>query len=139
MMAAEHLDGPFGQLVWNDAFLCGNRLIDEQHRGLFHESNELLAAIQARRPSDEIAMIVNRLLDGNVQHFQDEEAILAEREFPGLLSHAAGHAKLVATGRDLAHEFDAGALSVERLFRRLTRDVIALHILGADREYAPLT
>lgn len=135
----EPIEGAFVQLVWKDAFLSGNRRIDEQHRDLFHVSNELLDAVLSRRDNDEISVIVTRLLDSVVQHSQDEEAILAELKFLGLPEHAAEHARLMAEALDLAKEFNAGTLSVGSLFQFLAYDVVSLHMLGADREYFPLT
>jgi diguanylate cyclase (GGDEF)-like protein/hemerythrin-like metal-binding protein len=137
--AAEHLEGALVQLVWKEAFRSGDRLIDNQHRGLFHLSNELFDAVLSGRPADEFSILVARLLDAVVQHFQDEERILAELGFTGLQQHAGEHAKLLAKGRELAQQFSAGTSSVGALFQFLAYDVVTRHMLGADRDYFPLT
>lgn len=135
---AEHIEGAFVHLSWHDAYLSGHEGIDEQHRNLFRIANELLEAVLSRRPKDEVAGCVTRLMDAIVEHFLDEEAILAEIGFPALQSHAAEHTWLIEKGRALAKEFEDGSLAVGRLFQYLAYDVVALHILGADREYFPL-
>ena len=136
---AENFEGHFVQLVWKNAFLSGNELIDTQHQGLFRVANELLDAVLSSRPKDEVSLIVSRLLSDVVRHFKDEEAILAELSFPGLTEHAGEHARLVAKALELADAFKSGTLSVGSLFQFLAYDVVTRHMLGADREYFPYT
>ena len=138
-IVAEHFEGHFVQLVWKNAFLSGNELIDTQHQGLFRVANELLDAVLSGRPSDEVSLIVSRLLSDVVRHFEDEEAILAALSFPGLAEHAGEHARLVAKALELADAFKTGVLSVGSLFQFLAYDVVTRHMLGADREYFPYT
>ena len=135
----EHFEGHFVQLVWREGFLSGNALIDTQHQGLFKISNDLLDAVLSGRPTDEISMIVSQLLADVVQHFKDEESILAGLAYPKLAEHATIHAKLVAKALELAEAFKAGTLSVGSLFQFLAYDVVNRHMLGADREYFPYT
>ena len=133
------LEGTFLKLVWSPAFLSGNALIDTQHEGLFQRSNELLDAVLSERPVQEISSHVTRLLAEVVQHFQDEERILAEVGFPGLPEHAAKHASLVAQAVALAAAFAVGTLSLGSLFQFLALDVVSLHMLKADKEFFPFT
>jgi diguanylate cyclase (GGDEF)-like protein/hemerythrin-like metal-binding protein len=129
--------GPLVQLSWRDAFHSGNELIDGQHRALFALSNELLDAVLTGRPSEELGAIVRRLLEDVVQHFRDEERILVATSYAGLVEHAREHALLVAKGLELAQQFEEGTVSVGSLFQFLVYDVVALHMLGADRKYYP--
>ena len=135
----EHFEGHFVQLMWKDAFMSGNSLIDAQHRGLFEVSNQLLDAVLSSRPTDEISTIVNQLLGDVLQHFHDEEGILSELAYPRLGEHAKEHARLVSKALELADAFKAGTLSVGTLFQFLAYDVVTRHMLGADREYFPFT
>ena len=84
-------------------------------------------------------MIVSQLLADVVQHFRDEESILAELAYPKLDEHAKIHAHLVAKALELAEAFQAGTLSVGSLFQFLAYDVVTRHMLGADRDYFPYT
>ncbi|MFI4940900.1 MAG: diguanylate cyclase domain-containing protein [Burkholderiales bacterium] len=127
------------QLVWKDAFLSGNRLIDQQHQELFQLSNALLDAFVSQRSHDEITMLVAKLLEAVTQHFRDEETILADLQFSGLQEHASKHAALVAKGVELVKSSEANTLSAGQLFQFLAHDVVSLHMLGADREFFPLT
>lgn len=135
---SEHMEGTFLKLVWSKIYLCGNPLIDAQHEHLFHLCNDLLVAFLSGRPVDEVSVLVTGLLSDVVQHFQDEERILGERGFPGLAEHAAKHADLLAKAMEAHSAFDSGTLSLGSLFQFLAQDVVALHMLKADREFFPL-
>ena len=137
--AMEHLEGTFLKLVWSEAYASGNQVIDAQHRHLFHLANELLESMLSHHPVDEISMFVAGLLSEVVQHFHDEEAILVELGYTGLQDHKAKHAELVAKALELGRSFREGTLSVGALFQFLAHDVVATHMLKADRDFFHLT
>ena len=133
--AIEHLEGTFLKLVWSGNYCCGHPLIDAQHEHLFHLANELLDAALSGRPADEIAGFIKALLAAVTQHFHDEEKILSELEFAGLADHAKKHVDLVDQALELERSFEAGTLSVGSLLQFLAHDVVATHMLKADREF----
>jgi hemerythrin-like metal-binding protein len=137
--APEGEEERFVKLVWKSAFVSGNELIDEQHAHLFRISNDLLDAVLSRKPPYEISAAIDRLLDSIARHFEEEETILRELGFAKLTEHLEAHARLIAKGRDLAQAFRAGELSTGPLLQYLTYDLVAMHILCADREYFDLT
>jgi diguanylate cyclase (GGDEF)-like protein/hemerythrin-like metal-binding protein len=130
--------GAFLKLVWRDVFVSGHPLVDAQHQGLFHLSNELLEAMLSNHPAAELSILIQRLLTEVTQHFEDEERLMAELGFPGLESHAILHAELITKAQALAAAFEAGTASVGSLFQFLAQDVASTHILKADREYFQL-
>ncbi|OIN92772.1 MAG: hypothetical protein AUJ20_06180 [Comamonadaceae bacterium CG1_02_60_18] len=122
-------------LSWHAAYECGHPVIDEQHRGLFADANQLLAAVLSARPKAEVATLVNALVAHVVQHFKDEEGIIRAAGYPGFAAHATIHRALVDKAVALVKHFDADTLSVGELFQFLARDVVANHMLGADRQF----
>lgn len=133
----ENVSASFIQLTWHSAYECGNVLIDDQHRALFDDSNKLLTAILSGRPTDEVAALIDILVHDVVQHFKDEEGIFTEAGFPGATEHAAIHHQLVDSAVILVGRFQAGTLAIGELFQFLAHDVVARHMLGADREFFP--
>jgi diguanylate cyclase (GGDEF)-like protein/hemerythrin-like metal-binding protein len=131
---AGELNGKLVQLVWSDAFRCGNQQIDDEHQALFTAANELLRVAVSDRAPVEIPGMVSRLLDDIATHFREEDAVLEAAGFPGREQHAAEHAGLLALGRELTQHFSAN--QSWDIFRFLIRDVILVHMLGADREFA---
>ena len=125
------------QLVWHRAYECGQALIDEEHQALFDKVNHLLAAILSARPADAVAPLIENLMRDIVEHFRAEETLITAAGFPGAAEHAAMHHELTDRAHELAGHFRAGDLGIGELFQFLARDLVALHILGADREYFP--
>ena len=127
----------FLRLVWHRAYECGHAQIDREHQMLFRDVNELLAAILARRSAEETGAIVDTLLGDVARHFQDEESIFAAIGYPGAAKHAAIHRKLIDQAAALIARFRCGESDVGEMFQFLAEDVIAKHMLGADRDYVP--
>ena len=127
----------FMQLAWRPAYQSGNALIDEQHRALFSDASRLLTAILSKRTSEEVGALIDVLIPGVARHFQDEEAIIAAAGFPGAAEHAAIHRELVDRAGRLVDRFHAGTLGVGELFEFLANDLIARHLLEADRSFFP--
>ena len=133
----ENVAGNFVQLIWRKSYKSGNEVIDREHQGLFDDANELLGAILSGRPADEIKTHVGALISDVVKHFHDEEEILAAAGYPGVAGHAAIHRKLVDDAVVLVDRFNAGTLDLGELFNFLAHDMVAKHMLGADREFFP--
>lgn len=133
----ENVAANFVQLVWHKSYESGNGVIDREHQGLFDDANELLAAILSVRPADEVAILVDTLIRDVARHFQDEEAILVAAGYPGVAEHTAIHRELADSATMLAGRFHAGTLGIGELFNFLAHDVVANHMLGADREFFP--
>lgn len=133
----ERLPSDFVHLTWRPAYRCGNALIDEQHRTLFADANTLLGAILAGSRSEETAAIIDKIIADIVRHFDDEETILGSAGFPGVAEHAAAHRQLVTSATALAEHFQAGNLTPGEIFQFVAHELIARHLLGADREYYP--
>ncbi|MDD5031007.1 MAG: bacteriohemerythrin [Rhodoferax sp.] len=123
------------RLSWHATYECGHPVIDEQHRGLFADANQLFEAVLSMRPKAEVATLVNTLVAHVVQHFKDEEAIIRAAGYPGSAAHATIHSALADKAVALVKHFEADTLSVGELFQFLARDAVANHILGADRQF----
>ncbi len=125
------------QLVWRPAYESGNRVIDDQHRELFHDVNALLGAMLSERETEEVAALVQVFIADVAQHFEDEEGIITAAAYPGAAAHAAQHHALIDKAITLASHFRAGTLSLGELFEYLAHDVVARHLLSMDREFFP--
>ena len=131
----EHIEGTFLKLIWNPAYQCGNPLIDTQHERLFRLVNDLLEGLFSGRPADEINAAISSLLSEVVLHFHDEETLLEAKGFPGLMDHARLHADLTSRAVELKRAYQGGTATLGSLFQFLAHDVVAQHILKADREF----
>jgi diguanylate cyclase (GGDEF)-like protein/hemerythrin-like metal-binding protein len=126
------------RLVWRPEYECGDSRIDTQHRELFRHANSLIGAVgrDARDPGVDVAF--DRLLAHVVRHFGDEERLLSERNYARLASHARAHAGLVDRAETLRCAARRGDLTFATAVDFLAGEVVARHLLGADRDFFPL-
>jgi len=126
-------------LVWNEANECGEPVIDGEHRDLFALVNSLIDAAFARDTAPEaFQAALDALMRHIVQHFADEEAVLEKHRYAHLEAHKRAHASLVARARVLRQEAMKDGASAGSLIEFLAKDVVARHLLTADRDFFPL-
>jgi len=137
MRAGATEEGPSNlvRLVWQRAYECGHEVVDHEHKALFGDVNDLLATIMSGRPVRETGAIADILIRDVSQHFQDEESIIAAAGYPRAARHAALHRALVARALILVERFRAGEANMGEIFQFLAHDLIARHILRADRDF----
>lgn len=125
------------RLVWQRSYECGHAAVDREHQSLFRDANELLAAILAGRPALETGALVDAMMADVLRHFQHEESTIRASGFPGAAKHAALHVTLIDRAGALIDRFRGGESGAGEMFQFLADEVIARHILGADRDYFP--
>jgi hemerythrin len=82
---------------WSPALETGVADIDSQHKSLFELANHLQAAIDRHEEDpDAVADAVYGLVDYVVEHFKDEEALMAQVHYPGAGPHRSLHEQLSA-------------------------------------------
>lgn len=127
------------RMTWHESYDCGEPTIDQEHRKLFDLANALIEAAFKRgsNPHDFDAAL-NSLLAHVVQHFADEEAILARRHYAGLEAHAQAHKRLIERALQLRDAAAAGGVTIGELVDFLADEVVARHMLQKDREFFSL-
>lgn len=121
------------QLVWKEAHACDSGLVDEQHRALFRHANDLLGAILSGHSADEVTVMLDALIQEISRHFQDEEAIILASGLPGAVDHVAMHRQLLNRVAVMREGLRAGNVDVGELFQFVAHELIAQHMLGADK------
>lgn len=126
------------QLVWRDIYRSGDTTVDRQHRQLFEHANRLLQAVIGHAPREQILEATRLLVEDIAAHFADEERLHGEISFPGRHAHAAEHARLLEKAERLFEQASSdGDLPVAEVFHFLAYEVVAQHLVGADRNYFP--
>lgn len=129
---------PVMRLVWHDAYLCGEPLIDEEHREIFDRANELIHAVVS---GDEKMVDLYDALDDLVAsaeaHFANEERVLFDCNYSDLEEHVLEHQNLMARAHVLRRKAIAGELTLGALVTFIVQDVVVKHMLTSDRKYYP--
>jgi len=124
-------------IVWKDAYSVGNDELNTHHKGIISIVNDLYSAIQNQSAKAELGSILDRLLDYTQSHFQREESLMAEHQFPGLPQHKVVHERMVLKteelcGLGLRHNDDAVPETMAFL-----KDWWVQHIRVMDAQYRP--
>jgi diguanylate cyclase (GGDEF)-like protein/hemerythrin-like metal-binding protein len=132
---AKQVPGKLVQLVWHQSYESGNPVIDDHHRRLFNDANDILGVILSGQSAASIAERIDAFVADIGEHFLEEEVFLLESGYPGAADHARLHRELLAQADTLAGQFKRGQLLIGELFVYLTQDMVARHMLTADREF----
>jgi diguanylate cyclase (GGDEF)-like protein/hemerythrin-like metal-binding protein len=124
------------QLVWRDAYRCGNVTIDSQHEALFQSANELLSVAMSGNNAL-IRPLLEALLAECRQHFADEERVLLWAGYTGLEGHARIHGRLLEEAGRLHARSAEGSVDPGDVIAFVTRELIANHVLRDDRMHFP--
>ena len=78
-------------IVWKDFYSVNNPLLDSEHKQIIEYVNELYTAMNS--PSDSAAKkrVLERLVQYTQTHFDHEEKIMQEVDYPDLAAHKALH------------------------------------------------
>ena len=123
-------------IKWDDSYLLGNEHVDNQHRKLFELVNSLVTSCDEETANDELRSALNFLLRYTVQHFEDEEALQIQCNFPEYEQHKKMHEDFKVTVRNLVQRF-IDSNSSEQLLHDVKKILVKWlinHILEEDKK-----
>ena len=102
---------------WSPDLETGHAVIDEQHRSLFALANRLDECVACEADdADLVGDAIYRLNDYVIEHFADEEALMAQSEYPRSVTHRSEHEHLSAdTMRLMAAYFNGEEVAATRI------------------------
>ena len=121
--------------VWRDIYSVGNKTIDEQHKRLFEIANRFSEAYDKNHGKQILGTIFQELLEYTSFHFEDEERLMREANYPEYPQHKANHEKLVSVALNLKKNFEQGEAGIEQRIMDFIKMWLNGHILGMDRNY----
>jgi len=137
--AQESLPVASVRIAWRSEWSSGNRVIDDEHRVLLELSNSLLDLSLSENNGTDWMPGMEALLEHVVAHFADEEKILSDLGYPGVVSHSHLHRDLVQKSSELATRVNAGDCSATQLFDFLVNQVVVGHMVKADSVFFEYT
>jgi hemerythrin len=109
---------------------------DSQHRELFDRVNALNEAVSNGERTD-VGKRLDYLIEYVVEHFEDEERLMEEKNYDGLAAHRVEHSQLVDTCTDLQQKFHAGEANIEDATMMFIKNWLDHHIPVIDKSYGP--
>lgn len=119
-------------VLWSDEYLVGDAQIDTQHRYLFDLINVFHDAFMANQSRKEVARLLNQLADYAETHFQEEERVMHETDYPAAAQHHAIHEALYEQIYTLNEKFEDRALNPTYETIAFLRTWLTDHILKSD-------
>ncbi len=127
---------------WKADYCTGHPQIDAEHQALFDMVGDLHAAIARNAPCRELKERINTLASHTLAHFQHEEALMQQHDYPGLDRHKQTHENLAGKVGQLVRQFDREFAPDERgacITTELTQflnEWLVHHIRGEDGKMA---
>jgi hemerythrin len=123
---------------WDNRYLVGIPLIDEQHKELIRLTNELYKGCLAggEAATAYFRTAVKGTVDYVNYHFGVEEKLLQTVKYPELAEHKKQHEEFIKQILEEVRSFENGKKFVPNLFVRYLKDWILSHIAVMDKKYA---
>ncbi len=77
--------------TWNDKYLLGHAAIDRQHRDLIENIGSLQQALDKSTNRETLKKSAEKLLTCSLGHFNSEEFLMEQGEFPEKNEHIKEH------------------------------------------------
>jgi hemerythrin len=121
-------------LVWSSDLDTGISVIDNQHRRIVDYINQLNHAIESG-DRDEIAEVLEELVDYTLSHFAFEEDLMEKAGYPFTNAHKKVHKLFVKRVADFQQRFQLGE-DIGRQLHTVLRTWLLNHIRHDDADYA---
>lgn len=131
------MDEQLWKIEWDDGMSVGIPEIDEDHRHFIALVNGLNQAITDRMELAEIRNRLRLIVDDATQHFNHEERLFREWQYPNADSHAGIHAHVINVLQEIREKFIPYGLDAEWIDAGLRiKGTLINHILMEDMKYA---
>lgn len=133
----ENFDANLLQIEWKNEWNCKNNDINNQHKELVKIGNKLIAMSVKDHSFDQTLSQLEKLLESATEHFEFEEEILREVNFPEYLNHVDKHKALSIKVLRLKEEYEQGKIKGSTFFSFVLDDLVLGHMVDADTEFYP--
>jgi len=123
-------------IQWNNSFLVGHKLVDFDHMTLVNITNELFHRVDQGFDDEEIAQTISCLIDYVEKHFEREEDLFINSDYPDTEKHLAMHKDITKTVKDIAtiYKNEPSAININEVMEFLKK-WLTNHIMKADVGY----
>ncbi|MCB1857928.1 MAG: hemerythrin family protein [Gammaproteobacteria bacterium] len=123
------------QVKWKDSYSVGVSSLDEDHKKLIELLNQFQIAYKYHTGEEYERHALNELVNYTKYHFEREERMMAEREYPDLEAHKKLHRDMVMEVEKFLKEYESrGHEALEGVATYLS-DWLINHINGIDKKY----
>ena len=124
----------YKRIEWAEQFQLNNLSIDKEHKTLVNIYNNLVDALEQKKPNTEIVTVLTELTDYSLWHFKHEEEWMKQVHYPDFDAHQMEH-------KDFIYRIAMFNLSFDRTDETMIYDIISFlrewivhHLLVLDKK-----
>lgn len=123
-------------LEWKDEYSVGIDSIDQQHKKLVNLINQLQTAVDYSTGEEFERDALDELVDYTKTHFQYEESLMQQNDYPDYEPHKAVHEKMIKQVAEVLAEYEKDKDTAMSNAIDFLKDWLINHINGTDKEYS---
>ena len=123
-------------LEWDNSYRVNIKEIDEQHQKLVGLLNCLADAMESGQGSQVVEKTLFEMIDYAVVHFESEESLFDNFDYPKSSQHKAEHQEFVAKTKELKRSFQKGSITITSEVLSFLGDWVRNHIRVSDQGYS---
>jgi hemerythrin-like metal-binding protein len=123
-------------IKWNDRYSVNIPSIDEEHKELFGIIGELGAALKEGESDAILGETLDRLVLYAGKHFDNEEKLFSEHNYPQKDEHQATHNEFIQKLSEYNDIFHKGSNIISVQLIGFLSDWLVKHIMREDQQYA---
>ena len=123
-------------LTWNDTYSLKVDAMDEQHQKLFELINSFYDEIGKQSQAKLIFDLIAGMKAYTIVHFNEEEHLMQQCNYPGLTEHKKEHADFIDKVTDLEEKLKSGKMIISFEITNFLKDWIKKHIKESDQQYS---
>ncbi|MCL1880922.1 MAG: bacteriohemerythrin [Oscillospiraceae bacterium] len=124
-------------MIWNEQYETGNELVDSEHKELFSLVRGVLQDSEDEK-REKIEESIDFLIKYTVLHFQHEEALMDECNYPESAEHKKLHDEFAKTAVSLKERFakKGDAVELGTQINTVVCEWLIKHVLNSDKKLA---
>ena len=125
--------------IWDEKLSTGIEEIDSQHKELIKRIDSLEKSVYGGNSKTEVKKMMEFLGSYVMEHFDAEEKLMTEADYPDISKHREEHKKFKSLYSDLVIEYDkrGGDYYFALDIHRRLIDWFTKHLLEIDAAYVP--
>ena len=120
---------------WNDSYLLGIPMIDNQHKKFFVILDNL-ETLNQKQEKSEMHSLINELQNYVIYHFKTEEDLMVKSQSPNIDLHVMEHELFRKKVEEFHHSYYNNNEELLNEMISFMRKWLIIHISGTDAEYA---
>mgnify|MGYP001590081866 CR=1 FL=1 len=127
---------PSNTIKWKEEYSVGITHIDQDHKKLINLLNQFTVAYDHAMSEKFEKEALDELVNYTIYHFNREERMMQENDFPDLVAHQAKHKEMIEQVKKFVDLYEEkGHEALKEISEFLTVWLIN-HINGTDKEYS---